>query len=205
MKVKRYLVSTLLLSAGFSLIWSCQKGENDPFLSLRSRKARLSGEWALVSGKRVSGDTTYTYDADGLVITIDTAVTEELPITMSMIIDRDGKFERSIVYDYPVDWNGGDSEAHTDTYNQDGIWNFTGGAEDTKTKSQLLMNTTKIESRSTLKGANVNLVEYDGQPKGVVYNIDKLEYENLVIKFSSTKNFAGGSYLEEEEWVFSKK
>ena len=36
----------LFLSANLS---SCKKGENDPTLSLRSRKARLTGEWTVTS------------------------------------------------------------------------------------------------------------------------------------------------------------
>lgn len=35
---------------GVTTVSSCKKGENDPFLSLRSRKARVTGEWKLTKG-----------------------------------------------------------------------------------------------------------------------------------------------------------
>ena len=33
---------------------SCKKGENDPFLSLKSRKARLCGEWTVTKSEGTS-------------------------------------------------------------------------------------------------------------------------------------------------------
>ena len=40
----------LLAMLAFGLLFSCKKGENDPFISLRSRKARIVGEWKLQKG-----------------------------------------------------------------------------------------------------------------------------------------------------------
>ena len=60
-----------------SVLFSCKKGENDPFLSIRSRDARITGVWNLtelteISSSTVSGTTvsdTYTIlngvDSDG--------------------------------------------------------------------------------------------------------------------------------------------
>lgn len=50
---------------------SCKKGPDDPFISFRSRKARLEGEWTLQTYKKngteqkLSGTTTYTFKKDG--------------------------------------------------------------------------------------------------------------------------------------------
>ena len=41
--IKNFIVFALLSVT----ILACKKGENDPFLSLSSRKARLAGEWKL--------------------------------------------------------------------------------------------------------------------------------------------------------------
>jgi len=46
----KLLILTLL---GLSILTSsCRKGEDDPFLSFRSRNARLSGEWKLVEASK---------------------------------------------------------------------------------------------------------------------------------------------------------
>ncbi len=42
--MKKHLF-TLIISISIINLYSCRKGEHDPFLSLRSRKARLCGEW----------------------------------------------------------------------------------------------------------------------------------------------------------------
>src|SRR6476661_1699887 len=43
-KIVLFLLAVLTLT-------TCKKGEDDPFMSLKSRKARLAGEWSLESGK----------------------------------------------------------------------------------------------------------------------------------------------------------
>lgn len=58
--MKAYLSTTFFLF--FSLIFilpSCKKGENDPFISLQTRKARLCGEWKV---SREEGQIFSTYD-----------------------------------------------------------------------------------------------------------------------------------------------
>ena len=48
---------------------SCKKGENDPFLSLKSRKARLCGEWTVTKSE---GTSSY---ATGIALTSNSTVT----------------------------------------------------------------------------------------------------------------------------------
>lgn len=45
--MKYRLIIGLLILYSILLITSCKKGENDPFFSLMSRKARIAGEWEL--------------------------------------------------------------------------------------------------------------------------------------------------------------
>lgn len=52
-----------LLSIVLSLTYtSCRKGEEDPFLSLRSRDKRIIGTWTLISGSDVTTTSTTTTD-----------------------------------------------------------------------------------------------------------------------------------------------
>ncbi len=55
--MKKLTQSVLAILVVASSITACKKGEDDPFLSLRSRDARLIGEWKLTA---VSGKTTAT-------------------------------------------------------------------------------------------------------------------------------------------------
>jgi len=47
--MKKYLSIVLLISVvlGTFTLSSCKKGPNDPFISLRSRKARMVGDWTI--------------------------------------------------------------------------------------------------------------------------------------------------------------
>ena len=52
MKTKSFLAIALIFSS-LLVFTGCRKGEDDPFLSFRSRTARLTGEWKLKSGEIV--------------------------------------------------------------------------------------------------------------------------------------------------------
>lgn len=46
----KLLLGLLIVSAiGTTVVSSCKRGKDDPFLSLRSRKGRMEGEWKVVS------------------------------------------------------------------------------------------------------------------------------------------------------------
>jgi hypothetical protein len=63
--------SNPIFAAFLCLVWlmnsltliSCKKGKEDPFLTLRSRKARLTGTWVLIQGEfHKNGETTLVKD-----------------------------------------------------------------------------------------------------------------------------------------------
>jgi len=47
--VKKILAITAVALIAMPLFYSCKKGEEDPFISLRSRDKRITGEWKLTS------------------------------------------------------------------------------------------------------------------------------------------------------------
>ncbi len=59
--IKSLALAAVVLVSGASFT-ACKKGENDPGLSLSSRKSRLVGEWTLSKGedKSTSGSSTTT-------------------------------------------------------------------------------------------------------------------------------------------------
>ena len=75
--MKKLIVGALsiaLLAGGMS---SCKKGENDPFLSLKSRKGRMAGEWTVTKLTSTEVDTpaggtasTSTTTVDGSTLTM---------------------------------------------------------------------------------------------------------------------------------------
>lgn len=70
--LKLKTLAILAFCAIFALPFqSCKKGEDDPFLSFRSRKARVVGEWTVKEVKEngktitISGTTTYEFEKKG--------------------------------------------------------------------------------------------------------------------------------------------
>lgn len=141
-----------MLAAGALLLAtpSCKKGENDPFLSLSSRKARFSGDWDVTAksstSSTTSGDWTSSSSTefDGTTQTTTTSVTNSGTTTSSTstrtitsdnwVIEKDGTFSRSYDYTYTEeveDWGGFSTTTttYTVTTTISGTWSFVGKAK----------------------------------------------------------------------------
>ncbi|MBI5219452.1 MAG: hypothetical protein HY958_11030 [Bacteroidia bacterium] len=76
--MKKSLLFALAFTAiSVTVLTSCRKGPDDPFISFRSRDARITGEWKLAKyersdidkGSSLSNNRTYTYNFDGTLMT----------------------------------------------------------------------------------------------------------------------------------------
>lgn len=170
----------LLLVAAAGLLTatpSCKKGENDPSLSLSSRKARLAGEYSLDYWA-----STYTsVDPDGNKNTETTAIngaigtrssvyveaggpttTETKAIKVdkaSFLFDKDGTWEA--VMNTTTTWTEEEDGffadsydyTHVETMKESGNWSFLGGQNDEfKNKERVVLNTlsTVISSKTSV-------------------------------------------------------
>jgi len=144
---------------------SCKKGENDPALSLSSRKARISGEWNVASYEATTSDvdgtdldkTTTSFDGTNVTSTwsstsggTTTLGTGSDVITVSladMMINKDGSYE--------IHWNQVSVNTQTifgfvvvttttSTNTEMGSWSFVGKAkvDEYKNKERVVMNAT---------------------------------------------------------------
>lgn len=93
----------LALFVGVLVLESCKKGENDPFLSLRSRDNRISGEWELaeyeseststMNDGNTSVTTTSSASFDGSVWTkTQGGNTSTYSYSRSLTINKDGTY-----------------------------------------------------------------------------------------------------------------
>ncbi|UKN02972.1 hypothetical protein K6119_05515 [Paracrocinitomix mangrovi] len=132
---------------------SCKKGENDPFLSLSSRKARFAGTWDLTgytfnsTNTEPNGDyqTSASTLTNGVITSTDTdfdvsngtSTTNTSTITLNKaqyVINKDGTWTSEMdytatnTYDYTDIW--GDDHTVTETSNwtstESGNWSFVG-------------------------------------------------------------------------------
>ena len=186
-KVKILAVSALVVAT--SLV-GCKKGEEDPFLSLRSRKARITNTWELsqrVSEYSESGDvsTTTTDYVDGVATREDSDgdITTWNQTTEVEIL-KDGTYKITSNYD-------------DDLSTEEGIWIFAGGAGDVKNKEQILFQTTKyVDSDGDGSQYGVS-TGFDEQ-----YDIVRLKGNEMILEYTS--NDFDGDYSR-NRYVYIKK
>jgi hypothetical protein len=114
----------LLLLAGGLLLTACKKGEDDPFLSLKSRDARIRGEWKMTERTYSDNDgNSETFDGTTYTIT-ENGETEQFPYSATYTIEKHGTIEFHIVRDGVE-------------HNSEGYW---GWQNTNKKKSSILIN-----------------------------------------------------------------
>lgn len=138
-KFTLYIVVFFLLSVS-----SCKKGENDPFLSLRSRKARLVGEWSLKNGLE-------NYQINNIDIKIEysedqkTINSNEYKYSEKLNFKKDGTYE----------WITKDNNA---TITEKGTWEF--GRKNKKLEYKAKETILLHISETTTTGGDISETEY---------------------------------------------
>ena len=178
----------------FFITPSCKKGEEDPAMSLLSRKARLSGEWKLSSinskeendspslvfnttiegtGEQITVSKELHYDDGSTLTGTETQTINEY----SLKINKDGSWERYIDYDFV---SKGSTEIEISEVTggtkviTKGTWAFAGKTKGSyKNKERLILTVTEDEVRNKerLEGA----APKDGSFP-MVYNVYPEEY-----------------------------
>jgi hypothetical protein len=202
-------------------ITSCKKGENDPFLSLKSRTSRLTGEWKLTSGTvketSTSGSstttttTTYTETSKTEVTTSgSSSQTDVFNYTQDIVFEKTGGYS-SIVVETQISSDGSDIPSNyqtTTTDNETGHWAFLGKNKDTdlKKKEAIAINPHSSTSTSVnFLGTTTSTSSVDGWVFAAVMEIDRLKTKELVLKGTYTTTGSSGSTTTEYEYIYALK
>jgi hypothetical protein len=87
---------------GITTVPSCKKGEDDPFISFRSRDARITAKWKLVSLEEVSivnGNTISRVLNGSILTSTNGGVSSTNSYTKEMEIKSDGTFNTTTTFD----------------------------------------------------------------------------------------------------------
>lgn len=165
--MKTNLIIGLILAA--ALTQSCKKGENDPFMSLKSRDARITGDWELTSFEMIS---VYKITEDGdnylesetIVYKDGNATSTEIEsYTMSGITET---YEDSYTYTYKENMTISKDGSYSVTNAEDGdvheYSNKWWWVDDVKSKTQISLD-------------------------GMVFHVDRLTNKELVLIYSETE------------------
>ncbi len=162
-----------LIAAAVITFSGCKKGENDPFLTLHTRDARLTQEWNLVSFNGTSVETIdgaetnieYTYDGTNLYTTIN-GVTTSAAYTFTMDIKSNGEVFSDEKYNEIV---GGDPISQS---SKTSFWYW---GDDDKNKTAVYLDLTGL---------------FNGI---LVYDIPRLAYNDMTLDVAYSDNYTTGT------------
>ncbi len=181
-------LSVVLLVSIITFSGCTKKGEDDPFLSMRSRTSRLAGEWTLseyeitytennstwgtYTSKTVYNGATYsrTYTQDGNSSTSDPVIYSE-----SLTIEKDGTWQHSSVEEGEISGSTGNW-----------MWASKNKDLDLKDKEAVILT----EASSTYNGETST---YTGIPdEGNIMVIKQLANKELVFEYSYSETDSDG-------------
>lgn len=179
--MKKIIISTIGILALSVNLSSCKKGENDPFLSLKSRKARLVGEWNLTKiegtysdvdpsdpSNNVTSTTTYS---DGL----ETVTTTD---NSNTTVDTDNY---TVTYSFTKDQKYTITTTNSTTVEvEEGDWLFLGKNKTDEIKKKEGIYLIKKLSSTTSSGITTTTT-YTGASTGNPILIDQLKSKEIVL------------------------
>ena len=178
----------LILFVATLVLEGCKKGENDPALSLRSRDARVTGEWKLVKMEttQVTETTVDSYNLletrtesfNGTSVTA-TVTTEETmdsetetetetvtySLTLELTINKDGTYSQNFIEDGVVSSSNGDRWSWLDSSKKKSTLALDGWMPlhvDRLANSEMILTYNQVESFINSDGHNTE-ESYSGE------------------------------------------
>ena len=183
-QIKIAIAALVLASFAFE---GCKKGENDPAISLLTRKARMTGDWTVSSGSgtETSGNTTTTWTHDGATFSeTDISGTNSFGFVVTMSFVKDGTYEivKTITPNVP-----GYSQVITET----GTWNFTGKIGEDKNKDHILLKTLRETDVMTVNSnVQTTVRSYTGDSAPTkLYYLDQLKSKEVILTWDGTDTY----------------
>lgn len=190
MKTKTLLF--LLVFSSTFLIDACKKGDNDPFLSLKSRTARLKGDWKLTAGSITtttgSNSTVETYDGATLITSVNGIQVANEPYTDNITFEKKGKYTRS----------GVDG---TVSFSEEGYWAWINKSKDAdlKNKEALGMSSTKYTD------SNGSTDSDSGFFVAGIWMLDELRSKKMVVIVDGSSTTSNVTTTKKGTYTYEKQ
>jgi hypothetical protein len=172
MKAVFLLFVILMLSA-------CKKGENDPLISLRTRKARVAGEWKMKEGTLLSEKRDRNYHLYIFRTTYSKNTWERTnDYFFQGTSQGQSKYSGTCKYEMSVKKDGSFKYSQTEdnvlkiSY---GTWSFSGSVGKHKNKDQLLVTLDSVTNNYA------KTIFYKGSDLALTYTIKELRNKKMVL------------------------
>jgi hypothetical protein len=177
--IKRYFLVFVSIVMLVPVMNSCRKGDEDPLISLYSRKHRLCQDWNFSYYKRTEqhNNVTVYYEFDGASLTkVEGSHVSISHATMQLSFRKDGTYlwAETITTDTSL-YN----------YNEEGSWYFTGGSKESDTKNKELLALQKTKVTTILQSDGTTTSEtYNGSGNldAAVFKIIKLSSKEVKLE-----------------------
>lgn len=185
----------------------CKKGENDPFMSLLSRTARITGVWNLTSadydhiysGGEV-GTFSYSYDGTQMTRTLD-GDGETYDYSEKVTIEKDGTFkvevkEEDLYWSY--NYETGEYTSGIWTTTLEGVWYFLEGNSDLDVKDQERVEFLIENYKEVDPDGDTYEVNYSGKSNSYdqMFLLDKLANKEMVTLYDFEVSEGSDTYRE---------
>lgn len=191
----------LVLLIFASVFVGCKKGENDPFMSLLSRKARLTGVWNLTSADydytTVNGSNTtvygYSYDGTQMTRTVDgTGTTYDY--SEEITIEKDGTF-KVVTKEEEDYWDDVAQEMKTGTNTEtvSGLWYFVDGNKELDVKNKERVEFLMTDYKEVDPDGDTYECEYSGKsnPNVMIMLLDRLANKEITMLYDEEYSVGG--------------
>jgi hypothetical protein len=188
--MKRVILVLLIAVFAIPTFQSCKKGENDPSISLKSRKSRLVGDWTLKEGS-----ITMTNGGSSGVITYNGSTESystggSYSYTLKATIKKDGTFESTLLED-------GDLTV------TEGQWYFLEGNKDKDLKSKECVAFVNTKVTNTPAGNPTTISTFNSIIPDATWQLDKLSSKEMIIIFDEQYS-TGSSFSKTGTLTFTK-
>jgi len=178
------IFSVLLMLTLCIVAIQCKKGEDDPLISLRSRKARVTGDWSLTSGTMTGGYRTGNLSSTSSVIMTQNAYSGTYTYVNGSWSQTN---TQAGIYKYSITFNKDGSFTSTEIFDTDivivsGTWNFTDGIGDSKKREQIVLF---LKSSTGISGSTT--LSYTGNKVYMTFNIKELRNKKMVLTRTETE------------------
>lgn len=179
---------------------SCRKGENDPFFSLLSRRARLVADFTLIEGETIvttvvdgDSDVSMTFYEDGQMR--DGVRTWKLH-HYNLNFESDNTYSYSWKQTLETEYGVPVVDPPTITFSGTGIWSWLGANkdQDIKNKEGVVMRVTSSEQRY-LDGTVYTGATRTGFVDGDIIMLDKLNNFKMRYKVERTHTYPDGDQI----------
>jgi hypothetical protein len=198
--MKKFLLVMLVAMIAIPTFQSCKKGENDPAISLKSRKARLCGDWKLIKGNETiiySDGTTETYTYNGTLVVHEKTgePTETLVYTKQITINKDETYKTSITDD-------------DHQYLDEGVWYFGPKSKELELKNKETVCFAQTHYVSTPSGGTTTDIHMGGTHAvgyPSVWQLDRLASKEMVVLIDAVYSVNSGSRTSTGSMTFEKQ